>query len=55
VRRALAFARDARTLTELRASLRARMRASPVMDESGFVRDLEDAYRRMWRRWCAAP
>jgi protein O-GlcNAc transferase len=55
VRRAVGFARDARTLTELRASLRARMRASPVMDEAGFVRALEDACRQMWRRWCAAP
>jgi protein O-GlcNAc transferase len=36
-------------LSALRASLRERMRASPLMDEARFVGDLEDAYRRMWR------
>jgi len=39
-------------LAGLRASLRERLRASPLMDEAGFVRDLESAYRRMWRQWC---
>jgi hypothetical protein len=27
------------------------MSGSPLMDEPGFVRDLEDAYRRMWQTW----
>jgi predicted O-linked N-acetylglucosamine transferase (SPINDLY family) len=49
---ALQFARDAARLAGLRASLRERMRRSPVMDEPRFVRGLEEAYRRMWRTWC---
>lgn len=39
-------------LTGLRASLRQKMRASPLMDEVRFVRGLEAAYREMWRAWC---
>jgi predicted O-linked N-acetylglucosamine transferase (SPINDLY family) len=55
VRLALELARDRAKLAELRASLRMRMAASPVMDEARFVRALEEAYRQMWRRWCGAP
>lgn len=39
-------------LEQLRASLRRRMRASPLMDELGFAREMERAYREMWRSWC---
>lgn len=53
VRRALGHARNTELLGSLRASLRERLRASPIMDEQRFVRDLEDAYRRMWQQWCA--
>jgi predicted O-linked N-acetylglucosamine transferase (SPINDLY family) len=35
-------------------ALRQRMRASPLMDEAGFARDMEALYRQMWRTWCAA-
>jgi len=52
VRRAAEFARDGERLEELRASLRQRMLRSPIMDEAGFVRDLESAYRAMWCAWC---
>ncbi len=37
-----------------RAELRARMIASPLMDEQGFTHDLEALYRQVWRDWCAA-
>lgn len=53
VRLAVEFARDGARLAGLRGSLRQRLRESPLMDEAGFVPDLEDAYRRMWRGWCA--
>jgi predicted O-linked N-acetylglucosamine transferase (SPINDLY family) len=52
VRRAVEFARDPARLAGLRTSLRERLRRSPLMDEAGFVRDLESAYRGMWRAWC---
>ena len=53
VRRAVRFAGERGLLAELRGSMRERMAASPLMDEAGFVRDLEQAYREMWRKWCA--
>ncbi|HEY4637055.1 MAG TPA: peptide-binding protein, partial [Burkholderiales bacterium] len=52
VRRALEHAADGARLAELRRTLRARLRASPLMDEAGFARDMEHAYRTMWRAWC---
>ena len=53
VARAVAHAADREALARLRGSLRARMQASPLMDEAGFARDMEALYRRMWRSWCA--
>ena len=52
VRLALHFAREGALITEMRKSLRQRMRESPIMDETRFVHDIEGAYRRMWRTWC---
>jgi predicted O-linked N-acetylglucosamine transferase (SPINDLY family) len=39
-------------LARIRGTLRHRLQRSPLMDEQGFVRDLEALYRDMWRRWC---
>ena len=52
---AAALANDLPRLAELRATLRDRMRASPIMDYPTFARDVESAYRTIWRQWCAAP
>jgi predicted O-linked N-acetylglucosamine transferase (SPINDLY family) len=47
------LARDLPRLAELRRNLRERMRVSPLMDAGRFARDVEAAYRQMWRNWCA--
>ena len=51
--KAVFFAQDVQTLQSLRSSMRARMQASPVMDESSFARDVENAYQNMWFTWIA--
>lgn len=38
---------------ELRQEIRRALLSSPFMDEIGIVRDVENAYRDMWRRWCS--
>ncbi|MBI4662156.1 MAG: tetratricopeptide repeat protein [Verrucomicrobia bacterium] len=55
VERAVGLAQDLPRLSVLRASLRERLRSSPLMDAPRFARDLENAYRVMWHRWCAQP
>ena len=45
---------DPARLAALRAGLRERMRGSALMDAQRFTRNLESAYRLMWRSWCAA-
>jgi protein O-GlcNAc transferase len=52
VRRAVDFASNAALLSTLRVTLRPRLQASPLMDEAGFTKDLETAYRQMWRQYC---
>ncbi len=50
---ALGLAADLPALAQLRAGLRERLRASPLLDAAGFTRDLEALYRDAWRNWCA--
>jgi predicted O-linked N-acetylglucosamine transferase (SPINDLY family) len=49
---AVAAAGDLARLGQLRATLRDRMRKSPLMDAPRFARNIEAAYRGMWQRWC---
>jgi predicted O-linked N-acetylglucosamine transferase (SPINDLY family) len=50
---AVARSRDVAALAALRAGLRGRVAASPLVDGVGYCRAVEAAYRDMWRRWCA--
>ena len=52
VEAAVSLARDIDRLRELRRSMRQRLLASALMDHRGFARNLESAYRAMWRAWC---
>ena len=53
VRIAAGLARDRDRLATLRSSLRGRMASSPLTNASLITRDIEDAFREMWRRFCA--
>jgi predicted O-linked N-acetylglucosamine transferase (SPINDLY family) len=46
---AASLASDPSHLAELRQTLRSRMLASPLADARGFTREVETAFRRMWR------
>jgi predicted O-linked N-acetylglucosamine transferase (SPINDLY family) len=52
IQRAVELANAPDRLQTLRATLRQRLRASSLCDGPGFARDVEAAYREMWRRWC---
>ncbi|MGD0461925.1 MAG: tetratricopeptide repeat protein [Tepidisphaeraceae bacterium] len=46
------LARDSDRRAELRSTLRRRLASSPLMDFKRFARNMESAYRQMWREWC---
>jgi predicted O-linked N-acetylglucosamine transferase (SPINDLY family) len=49
---ATSLAVDRSRLRGLRADLRRRMEASPLMDGRRFARNMESLYRRAWQEWC---
>ena len=50
----LRWPNDLPRLADLRSTLRERMKSSPLMDAPRFARNIEAAYRTMWRCWCAS-
>lgn len=42
-------------LASIRVGLRERMSGSSLMNPERFTRQLEEAYRGMWRQWCRPP
>jgi protein O-GlcNAc transferase len=54
VEKAARLGADLPRLIELRRGLRERFTESPLMDAPRFARNMEAAYRQMWRRWCVS-
>ena len=52
VQKAVDLANDLDRLTHIHATLREDMTNSPLCDHEGHTREVEDAYRSMWRKWC---
>jgi predicted O-linked N-acetylglucosamine transferase (SPINDLY family) len=52
---AVTFANDLPRLGAIRAGMRDRLLASPLLDAKKYTRNLEAAYRQVWRHWCANP
>ncbi|MHC1696598.1 MAG: tetratricopeptide repeat protein [Geobacteraceae bacterium] len=50
--KAVSLTHDLAHLESIRSGLRERMKSSPLCDARRFTRNLEEAYRSMWRRWC---
>ncbi len=50
VAKAAALAAHPEALAKIRASLRQRIQ--PLCDAQGYMRDMEKAYRSLWRQWC---
>jgi predicted O-linked N-acetylglucosamine transferase (SPINDLY family) len=52
VAKAVELANDVVRLSKIRSTLRDQMEASPLRNEVGFARKVEEAYRGMWKGWC---
>ena len=46
------LAGDLPRLSEMRNTLRTRLKASPLTDGARFTKNVEAAYRMAWERWC---
>lgn len=54
IQAALFLVQAVQNVPDLRRNVRQALQTSPLMDEVGLVRSVEDAYRNMWRAWCAS-
>ena len=52
IAKAVMLAAAPETLSMIRSSLREEMINSPLMDEKGFTKNVENAYQKMFLRWC---
>jgi FkbM family methyltransferase len=52
VAKASVLAAKPESLEKIRASMRARMAAGPLCNKDRFAANIENAYRKMWHRWC---
>ncbi|MBW8039429.1 MAG: methyltransferase domain-containing protein [Planctomycetes bacterium] len=52
VEKAASLASDFQALARIRASLRGKIIKSGFCDAESFACDVEEAYRKMWHRWC---
>jgi protein O-GlcNAc transferase len=52
---ACGLAGDLPRLGQLRATLRDRMKASPLCDGPRLAKSMETIYRQAWRSWCSSP
>ena len=53
VAKAVAVAKAPEKLSGLRGTLRSRLAACPHLRAGEYARSVEEAYRRLWRDWCA--
>ncbi len=53
VAKAKAFASDVAALDKIRQGLRPRVLNSRLFNPKDFARDIEEAFRGMWQKWCA--
>ncbi len=52
VAKASALAANTKSLSKIRATMRQRLAASDICNKSKFAANIEQAYRKMWHRWC---
>jgi len=52
VKKATAFAQNLDALEKIRFSMRQRMTASTLCNPKAYAKGVEDAYRKMWHKWC---
>ncbi len=55
VEMAVRLAADEHFRDRFRATVRDRLKKSPLFDMPGFIRGVESAYRAMWREWLESP